>query len=66
MQNRHQPCWRLIAAGGLPDRAGQPTQIFLHMTLDDLLRQQAPAGGSAPDRSRPDSSRQGRFVRPGP
>ena len=27
---------RLIAAGGLPDRAGQPTQIQLVMTLDQL------------------------------
>jgi hypothetical protein len=27
---------RLIAAGGLPDRAGQPTQIVLQMTLDQL------------------------------
>jgi len=30
-------CRRLIAAGGLPDRAGQPTQIQLHMTLEQLL-----------------------------
>ncbi len=29
-------CRRLIAAGGLPDRAGQPTQIQLHMTLNQL------------------------------
>jgi Domain of unknown function (DUF222) len=27
---------RLIASGNLPDRAGQPTQIMLHMTLDQL------------------------------
>jgi hypothetical protein len=33
-----EPCRRLIAAGGLPDRAGQPTQIQLHMTLDELMR----------------------------
>jgi hypothetical protein len=32
-----EACRRLIA-GGLPDRAGQPTQIHLHMTLDQLLR----------------------------
>jgi Domain of unknown function (DUF222) len=31
-----EACRRLIA-GGLPDRAGQPTQIQLHMTLDQLL-----------------------------
>ena len=33
-----EACRRLIAAGGLPDRAGQPTQIQLHMTLDELMR----------------------------
>jgi len=33
-----QPCRRLIASDGLPDRAGQPTQIHLHMTLDGLMR----------------------------
>jgi Domain of unknown function (DUF222)/HNH endonuclease len=31
-----EACRRLIAAGGLPDIAGQPTQIQLHMTLDQL------------------------------
>jgi len=31
-----EACRRLIAAGGLPERAGQPTQIMLHMTLDQL------------------------------
>jgi Domain of unknown function (DUF222)/HNH endonuclease len=31
-----EACRRLIA-GGLPDRAGQPTQIHLHMSLDQLL-----------------------------
>jgi Domain of unknown function (DUF222) len=31
-----EACRRLIA-GGLPDRAGQPTQIQLHMTLEQLL-----------------------------
>jgi hypothetical protein len=30
-------CRRLIAAGFLPDRAGQPTQIQLHMSLQQLL-----------------------------
>ncbi len=29
---------RLIAAGGLPDRAGQPTQIQLHLSLEELTR----------------------------
>jgi Domain of unknown function (DUF222) len=31
-----EACRRLIAAGGLPDRAGQPTQIQLVMTLGQL------------------------------
>ena len=31
-----EACRRLIAAGALPDRAGQPTQIQLHITLDQL------------------------------
>jgi len=31
-----EACRRLVAAGGLPDRAGQPTQIMLQMTLDQL------------------------------
>jgi HNH endonuclease/Domain of unknown function (DUF222) len=39
-QRRHdaleEACRRLIAAAGLPDRAGQPTQIQLHLTLDQL------------------------------
>src|SRR5580693_5973700 len=39
-QRRHdaleEACRRLIGAGGLPDRAGQPTQIQLHLTLDQL------------------------------
>ena len=39
-QRRHdaveEMCRRLIAAGGVPDRAGQPAQIQVHMTLDQL------------------------------
>jgi Domain of unknown function (DUF222)/HNH endonuclease len=31
-----EACRRLVAAGGLPDVAGQPTTIQLHMTLDQL------------------------------
>jgi hypothetical protein len=31
-----EACRRLIAAGGLPDTAGQPTQVQLHVTLDQL------------------------------
>ena len=49
-QRRHdalaEACRRLIAAGGMPDRAGQPTQIQLHITLEDLLRRT----GGDPDR----------------
>jgi hypothetical protein len=30
-------CQRLVAAGGLPDVAGQPAQIILHATLEQLL-----------------------------
>jgi hypothetical protein len=33
-----QPCRRLIASGCLPDRAGQPTKIQLHLSLDELAR----------------------------
>ena len=39
-QRRHdaleEACRRLIGAGCLPDRAGQPTHIQLHLTLDQL------------------------------
>jgi len=31
-----EACRRLVGAGCLPDRAGQPTQIQLHLTLDQL------------------------------
>jgi hypothetical protein len=31
-----EACRRLIASGCLPERAGQPTQIMLHMGLDQL------------------------------
>jgi hypothetical protein len=36
MQSANEPCRRLIGAGCLPERAGQPTQIVLHMDLDRL------------------------------
>jgi hypothetical protein len=62
-----EACRRLIAAGGLPDRAGQPTQIQLHMTLDQLMRLNGGSdlggasdgsglGGSFPDGSGRDGS----------
>jgi len=39
-QRRHdaleEACQRLIATGMLPGRAGQPTQVYLHMTLAQL------------------------------
>jgi hypothetical protein len=35
MQFREEPCRRLIA-GGLPDTAGQRTQVQLHVTLDQF------------------------------
>jgi Domain of unknown function (DUF222) len=42
-QRRHdaleEACRRLIAAGMVPDRAGQPTQIVLHMGLGQLRDQ---------------------------
>ncbi len=45
-----EACRRLICAGGLPDRAGQPTQIQLHIDLKDLTRRLSEAGqGSSSD-----------------
>jgi hypothetical protein len=50
-QRRHdaleEACRRLVAAGGLPDRAGQPAQIQLHLTLDQLRRLGGAAGAEA-------------------
>jgi hypothetical protein len=44
-----EACRRLIASGCLPDRAGQPTKIQLHLTLDELARlHQASGPGSGP------------------
>ena len=65
----------LIASGGLPDEARQPTKIQLHITLDELARlQQAsePAGviqadtetGDAPA-ARPDQGSFGPTATPG-
>jgi hypothetical protein len=45
MQIARQPCRRLIGSGCLPDRAGQPTQIVLHLDLDRLRG--LPGGTSA-------------------
>ncbi len=38
-----EACRRLIASGCLPERAGQPTQIQLHITLNDLFGTNPPA-----------------------
>ncbi len=40
-----EACRRLIAAKCTPDRAGQPTQIQLHMTLDQQLGHEPGTGG---------------------
>ncbi|MGI9006154.1 MAG: DUF222 domain-containing protein [Streptosporangiaceae bacterium] len=47
-----EACRRLVAAGMLPGRAGQPTKILLHMNLTDLLNAQAGQHGepAGPDR----------------
>jgi hypothetical protein len=42
-----EACRRLVAAGGLPDVAGQPAQIQLHMTLDQLRSLDGAAGAEA-------------------
>jgi hypothetical protein len=49
-------CRRLIASGCLPDRAGQPTKIHLHISLEELARQNqthqpdaSPASDSRPE-----------------
>jgi hypothetical protein len=50
-QRRHdaleEACRRLVAAGGLPDRAGQPTHIQLHLTLDQLRQLDGAADAEA-------------------
>ncbi len=43
-----EACRRLIAAKCTPDRAGQPTQVQLHMTLDQLLRLEPGTTGGQP------------------
>ncbi|MHB1820118.1 MAG: HNH endonuclease signature motif containing protein [Streptosporangiaceae bacterium] len=48
-----EACRRLIASGCLPERAGQPTQIQLHITLNDLLGTNRPAAPDTPGRSEP-------------
>jgi hypothetical protein len=42
-----EACRRLIGAGCLPGRAGQPTQIVLHLTLERLRRMSRRGRGAA-------------------
>jgi hypothetical protein len=47
MQMVCQRCRRLVASGCLPERAGQPTQIVLHMDLNRLRGLPGAAGAEA-------------------
>ena len=49
MHFRDQPSRRLIASGCVPDRAGQPTQIQLHISLEELTRRLAGTPAAALD-----------------
>ena len=44
-----EACYRLIAAGNLPQRAGQPTQVQLQMALLDLINGAAGGWGTGAD-----------------
>ncbi|HEX9031413.1 MAG TPA: DUF222 domain-containing protein, partial [Streptosporangiaceae bacterium] len=63
VQRRHdaleEACRRLLGSDCLPDRAGQPTQLQLHITLDEL------ANGVGPDAVRPGPVLPGPAARPG-
>lgn len=61
-----EACRRLIASGGLPDRAGQSTQIQLHLTLDELNRLESGADGIIDHArsARPEPSHAGFFASP--
>jgi Domain of unknown function (DUF222)/HNH endonuclease len=57
-------CRRMLASGCLPDRAGQPVQLQLQMTLDQFLNgigtpgvPDTPAGFGVPDNPGPSQSR---------
>jgi hypothetical protein len=41
-------CLRLLASGGLPDTAGQPARLLLHMNLPDLSGRAGPWTGPGP------------------
>jgi hypothetical protein len=47
MQFDDEPCRRLIRAGMVPDRAGQPTQVQIHLTLAQVRG--APGASAAED-----------------
>jgi Domain of unknown function (DUF222)/HNH endonuclease len=67
-QRRHdaleEACRRLIGAGGVPDRAGQPTQVQLHLTLDQL-RDLPGAGHAEADWTRAQAARAAAEGQPG-
>ncbi|HEV2376430.1 MAG TPA: DUF222 domain-containing protein, partial [Streptosporangiaceae bacterium] len=44
-------CRRLVASGMLPDRAGQPTQVQVHMSLQELLGTPDGPGESAAEQA---------------
>src|SRR6266567_5683536 len=54
-QRRHdgleEACRRLLAARCLPERAGQPVQLQLHLSLDDLLHGAGHHGGGQPSKA---------------
>jgi hypothetical protein len=53
MQIHDQPCRLLIAARCLPDRAGQPVQLQLHISLEELTRRLDPGPPAVPGDSAP-------------
>src|SRR6266700_1783004 len=46
-----EACRRLLAARCLPERAGQPVQLQLHLSLDDLLHGAGHHGGGQPSKA---------------
>jgi hypothetical protein len=69
-QRRHdaleEACRRLLAAGCLPDRAGQPARLQLHLTLRDFLHGTGhPGPGDSRDGGNGGASRDGPVL-PGP
>jgi hypothetical protein len=53
MQSVYQRCRRLIGSGRLPERAGKPTQIVLHLDLDRLRGLPGAQTKSPPQTCRP-------------